>query len=114
MSNEFLKSNRELDEAINSATTIEEMRERMLSTLAKQGTILRDNRDAFNTRVVPQAPEPPASSLPDENRTMRRFSDTWSRYVTFDNCHFELFGNSEADLDAQEAKIRAILSAGRS
>jgi len=112
---EFLRSNPKLDEVIRNATTVDELRESMLAELAKQGTIVRDNRDAFNTRVVPRPPQPPApvsSSLSDENR-MRKASDTWSRYVIDGNSHFELFGDSEQDLNEQESRIRAILSAER-
>jgi chorismate-pyruvate lyase len=111
MSNEFLKSNRELDEAITSATTIEEMRERMLSTLAKQGTIVRDNRDAFNTRTVPQPSAPaPVSPLPASNE-MQRCSDTFIRGVyPSGNNKFEIYASSEAELDSIERQIRAMFA----
>jgi hypothetical protein len=111
---EFLKSNPQLDEAIRSARTVAEMREAMLSTLAAQGTVVRDRTDAYDVRVIPQA-EPPAlvSSSSPAPTGMRKCSDTWSRTVIFDNSRFELFADSEADLDAKEAAIRAILQ-GRS
>jgi hypothetical protein len=53
MSDDFvMKSNPKLDEVINNATNVEEMREAMLATLAAQGTIVRDRTDAYNTRVI--------------------------------------------------------------
>lgn len=111
MSNEFLKSNPQLDEAIRRATNVEQIREITLAALAAQGTVLRDNTDAFNTRVVPGQSELAASSVPAENG-MRKASETFFRYVTYDNSHIELVGTSEENLDAKQAQILAIL-AGR-
>lgn len=113
---EFLKSNKALDDVIRSARTVAEMRESMLTELAAQGSVIRDRQDPYDLRVIPQSPEPPtlSVSLPAENgRPMRKASDTWSRVVIDGNSHFELFGNSEQDLNDQETTIRAILS-GRS
>jgi hypothetical protein len=108
---EFLRSNPKLDEVIRNATTVAEMREAMLSELAAQGTVVRDRQDQYDIRVLPQSPEPPPPdvSLPAENR-MRKASETFFRYITYDNSHIELVGNSEQDLDRRESEIRAILS----
>lgn len=53
-----LKSNPELDAALNSATTASEIREKMLNTLAKQGTIIRSPLDEFDTRLIRRPSEP--------------------------------------------------------
>jgi hypothetical protein len=111
---DYMKSNPKLDEAITNAKSAAELREVMLSTLAAQGTVLRDRQDPYDLRVIPQAePLAPVSSSSPAPTGMRKFSDTWYRTVVYDNSHFELIGDSEQDLDAKEAAIRAILQ-GRS
>jgi hypothetical protein len=113
---EFLKSTKALDDAVRAANNYEAVREAALQHMAADHQIVRSN-EGFGQRRIAGEPEPEPDALvsvPTETGMMRKFSDTFCRYVIFDNCHFELFGDSEADLDAQEAKIRAVLSAGRS
>jgi hypothetical protein len=110
---DYMKSNPALDAAINSATNVEELREKLLSTLASQGTITRNRQDAYDVRLTSQPPESPtpAVSLP-ASTAMRKFSDMHCRYVISGNSSFELFAGSEEELNQQELAIRAIL-AGR-
>ena len=112
MSQDFTaKSNRELDDAVNGASSYEEMRERLLATMAKQGTIIRDRTDSSNTQVVPQAPafDMPASESgrirPDQMRERVLYPSGNVRLV--------IVGSSEEELDAQEAQIRAAFGSQR-
>ena len=109
---EFLKSSKALDDAVRSATNFEALREAALQHMAVDGQIVRSD-EGFGQRRIAGEPEPPtlSVSLPAENgRPMRKASDTWSRVVIDGNSHFEIFGDSMADLDTQERGIRAILS----
>ena len=56
-----IKSNQQLDAAINGAQTASELREVMLSTLQQQGTLVRSRDDEFNNRLIRQPQTPDAS-----------------------------------------------------
>jgi len=97
------KSNPQLDEAINGAMTPSDLREKMLQTLAAQGTVVRSRDDQFNNRLVIRQPEPqPAVALPANPATCVR-----TIYPAGNN-RFEIYGASEQELDEKERQIRAM------
>ena len=105
-----IKSNPELDAAINSATTASELRERMLSTLAKQGIVVRSRTDEFDTRVIRQR-ETPAPRL--EERDTRPINAERVLYLAGNSRIVITSADGEASLDAIEAKLRTALGAQR-
>jgi len=112
MSDYTVKSNPALDAAIRGASSVEEIRELTLASLAASGAITRDRVDPYDVRLTSRAPmplAPAAEPATPVDRPMQKASDTWSRYLTDGNSHFELFGTSKEDLDSQESRIRAIL-----
>jgi len=106
---EFLKSNKALDEVIRNSTSVAEMREAMLTTLAAQGVVVRDRQDAYDVRLTSSqqpAPSPPAASAEpvDHNRVSRFIYP-----VNHGNDRYEIFGADEAELAEKERQIRALL-----
>jgi hypothetical protein len=105
-----MKSNPKLDEQIRNASSVEEIRELTLASLAAQGIVTRDKQDQYDVRVNPQAPTPlaPATSVPDDT-AMAKDSETFQRVLYLKgNSRFEIFGPSEQDLDKQETGLRTL------
>ncbi len=95
------RSNPELEAAINGAQTPQELREAMLSTLAKQGQIVRTRDDEFNNRLI-QRPNTDSSPLPANGyrfeRVLRFDPESGKRALV-------LRANTVEDLNALEAQI---------
>jgi hypothetical protein len=112
MSNQFSKSNPELEAAVNGATTPQELREAMLSTLTKQGQIVRTRDDEFNNRLVPQAPETSTPQL-DDRRDNRPVNAERVLYLQGNSRIVITSADGESALDAIEEKLRASLGSQR-
>jgi hypothetical protein len=102
------KSNPQLEDAVNSAQTPAELRERMLSTLAAQGQIVRTREDEFDNRVVRQ-PETPTPRL--EERDSRPINAERVLYLQGNSRIVITSADGEAALDKIEAQLRASLGA---
>jgi hypothetical protein len=107
---EFLKSNKQLDEIISSATNFESLREVMKSQLQKDGVIARDAESLeYGSRLLPgsQRTEPTSSvPLPASPAPATCVRVVYPHL----NERYEIHGASEAELDAREAKIRAMFA----
>jgi len=99
-----IKSNEQLDAAINSATTASELREAMLATLQNQGIIFRSRDDQFNNRLLQPSEPAPAVALPASPSTCVR-----TIYPAGNN-RFEIYGASEVELDEKERQIRSMFA----
>lgn len=102
MSQDFTKPNAQLEAQIAAATTKEELDAVLLRYQELNGMPTRFDRVALPSRSGDSSSQP---SAPIES------SGGTPRYRVIyphGNARFELEGNSEADLDAQEAKIRAM------
>ena len=97
-----LKSNPELDAAFEGALTVSDLRETMLQTLSKQGTVVRASDSEFNNRLVIRQPQTPDAPLPANGfkfeREIRFYPDSGKRTLI-------IRANTQADLDAVEAQI---------
>jgi hypothetical protein len=105
--NDFLRSDKEIDAAVNAATNFEQMREAMLSTLANRGVLARSRTDAFDIRVIktPELDAPPAPAA----ELSASANPTCVRVIyPRQNDRLEIYGNSEAELDGKEARIRQL------
>jgi len=107
---EHIKSNQQLDDAINSAQTTAELRERMLSTLAAQGQIVRMREDEFDNRVIRQ-PETHQPRL--EERDTRPINAERVLYLQGNSRIVITSADGESALDTIEGKLRASLGAQR-
>ena len=98
---DFVKSNPELDAAINEATNFEGMRESMLRTMAAQGQIVRSREDAYDVRVI-ATPQTPGAALPATGykfeREVRFHPSTGKRTLL-------IRANSIEDLNALENQV---------
>jgi hypothetical protein len=104
MSDIFLQSNKRIDEAVQSATDHASLRENMLLALEQSGSVVRP--DPFNVRLAHgQQPDQPAVVTP-----VSPAQETHSRiFYPRGNDRFEIWGGSEEELNAKEAKIRGML-----
>jgi hypothetical protein len=107
----FLKSNAAIDKAVNESTSVEEIRERVLATLAAQGTIVRDRTDQYGTRMIAQTESPAPQSV--ESGQVREDHKCVRVIYPHNNARIVLTGLTESELDALEAKIRAAVSSNR-
>ena len=98
---EQLKSNQQLEEALNNVNDASELRETLLSTLAAQGQIVRSRDDAFNNHLVVRQLEPnvslPANGFKFE-REVRFAESTGKRALV-------IRANSIEDLNALERQV---------
>jgi hypothetical protein len=108
MSTDFVvKSNSALDALILSATDPETIREIVKSNLASAGIISRERGNDYGARVTGnQLAEPPAQavSLPEENHETAK---CFRRVYPHENDTYEIYGETEEELDKKEAEIRA-------
>lgn len=106
MASEFAKSNVALDAAIAKCTSMEEIREVTKANLANSGVITRDQESLlYGVIVNPGARQMPQSDSPMPAQPQA--APTCSRVVyPHLNDRYELTGSSEAELDAQESRIR--------
>jgi hypothetical protein len=97
---EHLKSNPQLDEALNSCQDASQLREIMLQTLASTGQIVRTRDDAFNIKTIPQ-PQSEAS-LPANGfryeREVHFAQSTGKRSLV-------IRANTQADLNELERQV---------
>ncbi len=95
------KSTPELDAAITACQEPSELRETLLNTLAKQGTVVRSQNDEFDTRLIRQ-PQTPDASLPANGFR-------YEKELTFDpesgRKNLMLRANTMEDLAALERQI---------
>ena len=101
---DYIKSNPQLDEAINNVRDASELREVMLATLQNQGIIFRSRDDQFNNRLLHPSEPAPAVALPASPATCVR-----TIYPAGNN-RFELYGASEMELDEKERQIRSMFA----
>ena len=103
---EFLKSDPTIDKIVteSAAGGFEAMREALLQHLAKSGTIQRETGCTFGVRLLqPQTPEPSQ----DASVPAGPVAPTCVRVIYPNgNDRFQIFGNSENELDAKEENIR--------
>lgn len=110
MSELFLKSNAALDKAVLESTNPEQMREALKAELARQGVIARDTD--FGARVIAQ-PEP-TPSFPVSAEGKVRDDHMCERVLyPFNDVRLVIIGPTEANLDQQEAAIRAAFNRQR-
>jgi len=104
---DFLKSNPQIDEAVRNSTNFEQMREAVLQTLAKQGAIVRDRTNPYDTRVNPNAlPEEPAPVLTVPSQPVEPPTHMQVLYPG-GNDRIEVYASSQKELDAKVAAINA-------
>src|SRR6266581_1023189 len=94
-------SDRALEDALNNVQEPSELRETLLNTLAKQGTVVRSQNDEFDTRLIRQ-PQTPDASLPANGFR-------YEKELTFDpesgRKNLMLRANTMEDLAALERQI---------
>src|SRR6266566_4269607 len=101
---DFMRSNSKIEQAVIDATTgqdagYEHMRSALRNALQADGVIVRDRYSEFGVHVVRPSETPKVAALP-ANPAM----DTYMRVVyPAGNNRFEIYGASEAELDAKEA-----------
>jgi hypothetical protein len=99
---EFMRSDRELDDAVNGSNNFEMLRENMLSTLSNRGLLTRSRTDAFDIRVlnapVLDAP-PPTSGSGFKFEKEVRFAESTGRRTLV------IRANSIEDLNALEQQV---------
>jgi hypothetical protein len=103
----FLPSNPQLDAALANETDPERIRELVKSNLAARGVIERERGNDFGVQVSrgyrPAEQPTPEVSLP-ENPDAAKCS---RRVYPHENDVYEIFGETEEELDKKEAEIRA-------
>jgi hypothetical protein len=102
---------KEVQDAINSATTPSDLREMMLQSMAKAGIIVRTQQNEFDIRRQPESVAPPAvSSLPAARPT----PEPCFRVVyPHGNDRYEIYGATEEELNQKEAALRAMYGGQR-
>jgi hypothetical protein len=105
MSDAFLKSNQQLDKAVQESESFESMRERMKTVMESQGVITRTREEGqYGAHLTGRH-----ASLPVPAAAQAREDFKYSRVIyPHQNDRFEISGASEAELDAREAQIRAM------
>jgi len=107
--NEFLKSNPKLDSAIESSTNFEDLRETIKQELAAQGVIVRQREEGNYGAHFLRQPETFTETRSDAFVSANPENDKFVRVIyPAGNNRFEIYGSSEADLDAKEGQIRAM------
>jgi hypothetical protein len=100
--NDFtIRSNQALNDAVNSANTPQELREKMLAELASQGQIVRMRGDEYDNRVIRQ-PQTPGAPLPVSGfryeKEVKFHPESGKRTLI-------IRANSKEDLDALERQV---------
>jgi hypothetical protein len=106
--------NPELENVINQARTVGELREMMLQELERQGQVVRTRESEFDLRRGPRAGAPkaqPALSLPAARPAAQ--PTCYRVLYLHGNDRLEIYGLSESELDQKEAALRAMYGGQR-
>jgi hypothetical protein len=104
---DFMKPNAAVTAAVEKATTVEELREALHATLESQGVLTRDRLHLVvqpSQESTASGPAP-STSLPATSAELAR---CYRVVYPSGNNRFELYGDTEESLDAQETAIRAM------
>jgi hypothetical protein len=100
------KSSPNLDRLVSSAQTVEDVRELCKADLERRGVIVRE-ANGYGAELVPEAQPAKAPALP---ATSRLGVGNATRVIyPAGNFRFELYGDSEQELDEIESRIRRAL-----
>ena len=105
------RGNKQLEDALSTATTNDELRQTLINTLISQGQVVHLRDSEYNNHLIMGQPsEPQPAVVMSANRP----PDTCIRVVyPGGNTRCEIYGTSEEALDAQETKLRAMFGGTR-
>ena len=105
-----MPSSRELEDALNRAYTAGDLRDELLSTLAKQCVRVDIHDDTYNTHGINYQREP-TQATPVAPVPVDPAQETCTRVVyPHGNDRYQIYGASEAILDQKESALRRMFS----
>jgi hypothetical protein len=106
--NPFMKSPGEnFDKAMREATSSSDLREEMDRLLARQGVITRGQSGVFDSTSAAERSTQPSSPDAATFSAPAGMARCYRVIYPSGNNRFELYGNTEQELDDQETKTRA-------